>query len=115
MRVITAGVHRVLDFVTVVAFAIAPAVLGLTGFPATLAYLLAVVHLAMTILTRFGAKSTSPLPLPMHGAVEGVVGVVLLALPWLLGWVGTARTFYVAAGAIILIVWATSQYRAPNR
>jgi len=115
MSVISASMHRVLDFVTVVAFAVAPSVLGLTGFPAALAYVLAVVHLGMTILTRFGATSRSPLPLQLHGAVEGVVGIVLLALPWVLGWVGTPRLFFVAAGAVILIVWVLSQYRAPNR
>lgn len=115
MSVISASMHRVLDFVTVVAFAVAPSVLGLTGFPAALAYVLAVVHLGMTILTRFGATSRSPLPLPLHGAVEGVVGIGLLALPWVLGWVGTPRLFFVAAGAVILIVWVLSQYRAPNR
>src|SRR5579864_8892655 len=50
MRVIGAGLHRMLDFVTVVGFALAPTVLGLVGFAATLSYLLAAVHLVLTLL-----------------------------------------------------------------
>jgi len=57
MRVITAGLHRVLDFVTVAGFAVAPSVLGLAGFAATLGYVLAAVHLALTLLTHFPGDS----------------------------------------------------------
>jgi hypothetical protein len=35
----------------------------------------------------------------------------LLLLPWLLGWSGTTRMFYVVAGAVILTVWVLSAYR----
>jgi hypothetical protein len=113
MRFLSAAVHQVLDFVTVVAFALAPTILGLSGFAATLAYVLAVVHLAMTLLTRFSPNGSRPVPLRLHGAVEFIVGIALLALPWLLQWEGTPRTFYVAAGAVILIVWAVSRYGMP--
>jgi len=111
MRVIAARLHRVLDFVTVGGFALAPAVLGLAGFAATLAYVLAVVHLALTLLTHFPGRAARPVSLVFHGAIEGVVGLALLLLPWLVGWTGTARTFYLVAGLIILVVWALSAYR----
>jgi hypothetical protein len=110
MRVIPAGLHRVLDVVTVVAFALAPSVLGLAGLPALLAYGLAVVHLAMTLLTRFPADKAGAVPLGLHAAVELVVGIVLIALPWVLHWQGTPRAFYFVAGAVILLVWALSRY-----
>jgi hypothetical protein len=114
MRVIPATLHRVLDFGTVVAFALAPSILGLSGPAATLAYLLAVVHLAMTLLTRFSPGLPRPVPLRLHGAVELMVGVALLVLPWLLHWRGLPRTFYVVAGAAILAVWALSRYGQPR-
>lgn len=107
---IPASLHRLLDFVTVVAFALAPTVLGLTGLPAALAYLLAAVHLAMTLLTKFSSKGARPVPLGFHGVVELIVGLALVALPWLLRWHGTPQIFYVAAGAVILLVWALSRY-----
>lgn len=111
MRVIAAGPHRVLDFVTVAGFALAPSVLGLSGFAATLGYVLAAVHLALTLLTHFPGRAARPVSFALHGAIELVVGVALIALPWLVGWAGTARTFYVVAGAVILAVWALSAYR----
>ncbi len=115
MRFIDAGLHRVLDFVTVAAFALAPSVLGLGGSAATLAYVLAAVHLGMTLLTQFSASSDRPISLRLHGVVESVVGIALLVLPWLLRWEGSARVFYVIAGVVILGVWALSQYGAASR
>ncbi|MGH7733539.1 MAG: hypothetical protein ACREOE_07550, partial [Gemmatimonadales bacterium] len=92
MRVIAAGLHRVLDFVTIAGFALAPLLLGLTGFAAALAYVLAAVHLGLTLFTDFPGGRAHLIPLGVHGAVECIVGIVLLALPWLLNWQGAART-----------------------
>ena len=112
MRVIAAGLHRVLDFVTIAGFALAPSVLGLTGLAATISYVLAAVHLALTLLTQFPAGVRRPVSFVLHGVIEGLVGIVLLLLPWLVGWSGTARTFYTVAGVVILAVWALTAYRA---
>lgn len=110
MGVIPPAAHRLLDFVTVVAFAAAPTVLGLSGLPADISYLLACVHLALTLLTRFSPAGGQPIAFKIHGAVEMVVGPVLIAAPFVLSWEGVAKTFYLAAGAVILAVWALSAY-----
>lgn len=115
MRAIPVGLHRVLDFVTVLAFALAPTLLGLSGVPAVLAYVLALVHLAMTLATRFSPQGAGPVALGLHGAVELLVGVVLAVLPWVVAWRGTPRAFYSTAGAVILVVWLCSNYRAVAR
>jgi hypothetical protein len=111
MRVIAASLHRMLDFVTVAGFALAPSVLVLTGVGATVAYVLAAVHLALTLLTHFPGSAARPVSLLVHGAIEGVVGIALVLLPWLLGWSGTTRMFYMVAGVVILAVWVLSAYR----
>lgn len=112
MRIIPPSVHRALDLVTVVIFALAPLLLHLSGAPAVLSYTLAGVHLLLTLLTQFPDVGSRPVPLPVHGWVELAVGIVLLILPWLVGWIATARTFYTVMGVIILAVWALSRY--PN-
>jgi hypothetical protein len=109
-NVIQPAVHRALDFVTVIAFAAAPSALGLSGLPAYVSYALACVHLLLTLLTRFSADGRQPLALKIHGVVEMLVGPVLLVLPFALGWEGIAKTFYLAAGVVILAVWALSAY-----
>ncbi len=111
MRIIGSGLHRTLDFITVAGFAVAPLVLGLTGFAATLSYTLALIHLILTLLTTFPGRAARPVPFAVHGVIEGVVGVALIVLPWLAAWSGTPRTFYIAAGIVIFLVWATSKYR----
>lgn len=110
MRMIPPGMHRVLDFVTVIAFAAAPSALGLTGAPALVSYALAIIHLVLTLLTRFSPGGSQPLALKIHGVVEMLVGPVLLVAPFALGWVGVAKTFYLAAGTVIVAVWALSAY-----
>ena len=110
MPIIGPALHRVLDFVTVVAFTVAPSIFGLSGFPATLAYTLAGVHLGMTLLTQFSHTDHRLVPLSLHSTVEAIVAVGLILLPRLLHWSGTPRLFFMAAGAVILVVWGLSRY-----
>lgn len=58
MKIISPQVHGYLDYFTVVVFLLAPTLMGLTGIPALLAYALAGIHLAMTLVTYF--RSVSP-------------------------------------------------------
>ena len=110
MHPLHARFHRILDFVTVVGFAFAPSLLGLKGLPATLAYVLAAVHLLLTLLTQFPPAERGPVPFRVHGLIELLVGIALVLAPLALGWSGVSRTFYVAAGVVILAVWALSAY-----
>jgi hypothetical protein len=111
MRFVTSQQHRVLDFVTVAAFAVSPTFVPLVGFAAIVAYALAAVHLVVTLTTQFSATGRRPLSLRYHGMLEATVGVVLLALPFVAGWTGRARLFYLVAGAVILVVSVVSKYR----
>jgi hypothetical protein len=74
-----------LDYLTVIAFALAPTVLGLTGTAAWLAYTLAVAHLLVTLATDFDLGVAHLLPAAWHGRIELAVGLLLLVAPWLLG------------------------------
>jgi hypothetical protein len=103
-------IHAVLDYLTIVLFAIAPRTLGLTGFAAVLSYTLAGAHFLVTV------GSTSPLGIPrllpprVHGIIELAVGAVLLVLPWLVHFRGASLWFFVAAGGTIFIVFWVTEY-----
>jgi hypothetical protein len=113
VKLISTRVHGALDYVVVVAFALAPAILGLTGSAAWLAYTLAVVHLLVTLATDFDRGVAHLLPVRWHGWIELGVSLALLVVPRLLGFNdATARTFYIAAGLVIFVVWALTAYRA---
>jgi hypothetical protein len=118
MKVLTPRLHGVLDYVSVGLLVLAPSVFGLAGAAALFAYVLAGVHLTMTLFTAFPGGVVKLIPLPLHGLVEIVVGVSLAAGAWLvtplvdLG--ARGRTFYSAFGVVLIIVWLLTDYRKPQ-
>ncbi len=112
MKILTPRTHGILDYLTVIAFLLAPTLFGLSGLPATISYLLAAVHLVLTLITAFPLGLVKAVPFKLHGVVELVVAILLVLLSWLLGFasVPTARNFYVAAGIVVFIVWLITDY-----
>ena len=114
MKVISDTTHGILDYVTVAIFALAPGVLGLSGFAALVSYALAAIHLVMTVLTDMPLGVLKIIPIRLHALVEMLVGPVLvvaaLVLPALLG---DKREFFLVMGLVILAVWLLSSYGRP--
>jgi hypothetical protein len=105
-------IHGYLDYFTVAVFLLAPSLLGLDGLAGTLAYALAVIHLAMTLVTDFPLSVSKLVPFRLHGWVERIVGPVLLLLPFILGFEGVARIFYFVMGVTIIAVGLLTDYEA---
>jgi hypothetical protein len=112
MRILSARVHGVIDLVVAVAFLLAPVFVGLGGRPAAIAYTLGIVHLGMTLLTRFPMGIRKVIPFPVHGIIELIVGVALLLLPSFDGYApgSPAQRFYLFMGGAILVIWALTAY-----
>jgi hypothetical protein len=110
MKTISSEVHAALDYLTVAIFALAPTVIGLTGTSAILSYLLAVVHLSMTLVTDMPFSLAKIAPIRLHALVELIVGPVLLIGGLLLELPTPARTFFAAMGVVIFAVWLLSGY-----
>lgn len=119
MRVLTAATHGVVDYILVVALALAPTLFQLHGIPAFVAYLLAVVHLAVSLSTRYPLGVLKRIPYGVHGLLELVVSISLVALPWLAGFEtdAVARSVYIGLGILLFAVWVLSDYgaHAPHR
>jgi hypothetical protein len=111
LKVISDTTHGILDYLTVAIFALAPSILGLTGFAALVSYVLAVIHLAMTLLTNMPLGVIKIIPMRLHALVEVIVGPILvvaaLVLPTILG---DRREFFLVMGLVILGVWLLSSY-----
>lgn len=116
MRILNARVHGVLDLVAVLAFLLGPILFGLGGSPAAISFVLAVVHLVVTLSTDFPLGRWKRIPFFIHGILELIVGVFLLILPSIGGYApgSPARQFYMLMGAFLLIVWALTAY-GPER
>lgn len=111
MKVLSASAHGVLDYVTVVLFALSPTLFGLTGLATTLAYVLAGVHLLLTLITAFPLGATKIVPFHLHGAVELVVSIALALLGIVyFGLEGVNGVFYLAVGVVIFLVWLLTAY-----
>jgi hypothetical protein len=117
MRILSPRIHGILDLVTVAVLLLAPIVLGLGGSPAAIAFTLAAVHLLLTLFTNFPMGVWKKIPFFVHGIVELIVGVALLILPSYAGYGpgSPARRFYLAMGAVILVVWALTAYRSSEQ
>lgn len=116
MNLIPPRIHGILDYVTVVFFLLAPTIFStsLAGMT-TLCYVLAVVHLTMTLLTDFPLGMVEVISLGVHGVVELIVSITLVVLPWILAPVFQgAQWFYTIVGVVIFIVWLLSDYSAPR-
>jgi hypothetical protein len=111
MKPISLTVHGVIDYLAVAIFAVAPAVIGLSGWPAALSYALAGIHLLMTLVTDFPAGVIKVIPIALHQWVERIVGPVLIILAFV-SMTEAARAFFVAMGIIIFAVERLTAYRS---
>jgi hypothetical protein len=117
MKIINAKVHGSLDYLVVLIFLGAPTLLHLSTLPAVISYSLAGIHLLLTLLTDFPLGLLKIVPLKWHGMIELIVGPVLVALPFALGFGAepAAQYFYIVNGLVILIVWSLTDYGSSKR
>ena len=113
MKVISDTAHGILDYLTVAIFALAPSILGLTGFAALVSYALAAIHLIMTLLTNMPLGVVKIIPMRLHALVEMLVGPVLVVAALVPTLLGDKREFFLVMGLVILAVWLLSSYGRP--
>ena len=114
MKVLSPTIHGVLDYGLALLFLLAP---GLLDFPppaATAAYVIGVVYIIASLVTRYPLGVVKLLPFPAHGVIESLMALSWIVLPWLLGFAehAASRNFFVGAGVALLAVVALTNYRA---
>lgn len=116
MKVLNARVHGMLDYVIAALFALAPTLFGFEGTPQIVCYVVAAVHLTLSLFTAYPLSIAKLIPFPLHGKVEMVVVPSLVALPWLAGFsdVTPARNFFLAAAALIAVVALLTNYQSAD-
>ena len=114
---ISPRIHGVLDYATVAAVAAAPQVLDLPENAERLCYALAGGYAALSALTDYPLSVRRTVPFPAHGVVEGVIGLALPALPWLLGFEDdrTARNLCFGLTALTAVVAAMTDWKGEER
>lgn len=112
MRVLTPFSHGIIDYVLVVALFVAPTLFGLDTLPSIAAYVLGAIHLAVSLLTRYPLGVIKRIPTGVHGVVEVLMSVLLVALPWLLGFEqdAVARSVFIGLGLVLFATWVITDY-----
>ncbi len=112
-RSIGAVSHGILDYALAILLVIGPSVAGFAGAKATWAYIFGGVLFAMAILTRYPLGIVKIVGLAVHGFVEMLLIVCLLAAPWYGNFMGgvTSPRFYWAIGLMMLVLWFLTDFR----
>ena len=113
---ISALVHGVIDYVTVLFLLMAPVWFGMQSKASVFTYVLAAVHLLLTLFTDFIGGVFKIVPFRIHGLIEIAVSLMLICVAILFRTSGdhAAFYFYLVFSIVLFAVWALSDYR-PRR
>lgn len=107
-RSIGAVSHGILDYALAIILAAGPSVAGFASRQARWCYVFAAVLFVLALLTQ-----TKFVRLPVHGAVELLLAILLVLMPWIANFSRgvNSRNFYVAIGLMMIVLWALTDFR----
>jgi len=107
LRFVTKSIHAYLDYPVAIGLIVMPFIFGL-GAENPLALWLSVATggaaFGLTVLTDHHLGLIRVLPYSLHLAVDGLVGVVFVAAPFVLGFASLDFWYYALLGATVLLV-----------
>lgn len=113
MKVLDAKTHGYLDYAYGVLLLLAPAMFDFSPTAATISQVFGVLHLGLSLVTRYPLGAFKVVPFPVHGGIELVAAILLVAMPWLADFAAdeAGRNFFVIAGIFVLGLWLVTDYR----
>ncbi len=107
-------VHGFIDYAGILLLFLAPTLFRFSGLPATILYVVAVLYLAMVLLTAYPLGVAKVIPFTMHGYVEAALALLFIVAPFILGFsdVAAARNFYIIGGIALGGVFLLTNYQA---
>jgi hypothetical protein len=112
-RSIGAVSHGILDYALAILLLAAPSVVGFAGVQAKWAYIFGGVLFVLAILTRYPLGIIKIVGLGIHGFVELLLAICLIAAPWYGNFARgvLSRNFYVMLGLLMLVLWFITDFR----
>ncbi|HXH99165.1 MAG TPA: hypothetical protein VNI52_02770 [Sphingobacteriaceae bacterium] len=106
-------IHGAIDYAVVIFLLLSPTLFGLPGTTAIFTYVLAVIHLLLTVTTNFEYGLIRIIPFSVHGIIELIVSFVLIGVAFYLGNIegDLARNFYLSIGAAVFLTWLMTDYK----
>jgi hypothetical protein len=110
--------HAYLDYPVAVSLIVVPFVLGLGDFHPLAKWLAVLTGVAAIILTFFTDHKTGVvrvIPFSVHVAVDALVGMIFVTVPFAAGFTGLDAWYYWANGAALLLVLSLQKPEAIQR
>lgn len=113
MKIISSKMNGVLDYATSAFLLLSPTLFKMEGNLCTIAYVLGVVHLCLTVLTDFEVGIIKVIPFRIHGLIEVAVSLGLAVLAF---WFYNNANefgfyFFMALAIIIMIIFILTDFR----
>ena len=112
MKILNSSIHGIVDYLVVIFLVLSPSIFALSETGAQYCYILAGVHLGLTILTNFKYGIIKVIPFPVHGIIEYIVGAALIISPFILNYDGVDKTFYIGFGIAVLVTALVTNYKS---
>lgn len=105
--------HGILDYIIVVFLAISPTFFNLPEITSIFTYVLAGIHLGLTVSTKFELGLIKIIPFKIHGWIELIVSISLIGVAFYLGNKegDIARNFYIGVAVAVFLTWLITDYR----
>jgi hypothetical protein len=109
---VTPFAHGILDYATSGAVVAAPRLLGFPTAAAKACYALAASYTSLSMVTDYPLALKKLVPFKTHGVTECVIGAVLPAVPWMLGFGRhtAARNFFIGLAVLTAVVAAATDW-----
>ena len=108
---ISPTLHGIIDYLTVPLLLAAGPLLHFDGRPAEITSTLAGAVLIYSLFTAYPPGLVKMITLPQHRVIDIVFAIAMIVSPFLLGFGGSARLFFVVMGIFALVVVALTDFR----
>jgi hypothetical protein len=106
--------HGIIDYALAILLAAGPSFAGFAGTrQAMWCYYFAAVLFALAVVTRYPLGIFKVIGLAIHGFVELLLAISLIAAPWYGGFSAgvLSRNFYWTIGVLMLVLWFLTDFR----
>jgi hypothetical protein len=107
---ISPTLHGIIDYLTVPLLFAAGPLFHFAGQAAGITSTLAGVVLIYSLFTAYPPGLVKMITLPQHRAIDIVFAAAMLVSPFVLGFTGSAKFFFVGSGILSIIVFALTDF-----
>lgn len=113
-KVLDAKTHGILDYALAGLFLLMPSIFGFSETAATVSYVIGVLYIIASLLTKYPLGAMKLIPFPVHGVLESIMAASWIFFPWIFGFAAddAARNFFIIAGVGLLLVAFLTDYRS---